>query len=274
MENIFKTIGKFWFPVLCIVVGIAMLVSAMSKVTPQPAEVKLGAACILAVGIFGLLFLLDVIKKPIRLVLLVISLLTAGYLFMQSSNSITSEIAEREQAKMVKDKTVQALKDVRSALEAYRVANGRYTQDLDELTTFVKSGTVPKPMRIGMWPDSIGTEENARELGLIQKMPEGMTIEQVKAQGIIVRDTVQIAVMEDKFDNEFAKKGRLYPFDIKNIKFSPVTNKPWDIKTGVANMGGVQQPVVEVKDPEPYKEEKQLKIGDLKEAHLNGNWDD
>jgi hypothetical protein len=234
----------------------------------------LGAACILIVGIVSLLFLLDVVKKPVRIALLFLSLIGAALLMVKSTTSITSEIAEKKQAKFVKDQTVQGLKDVRSALEAYRVANGTYTQNLDELTSFVKDGTVPKMMKIGQLPDSIPSEEMALELGLIVKMPEGMTAEEVKAQGLIVRDTVQISVMEDKFENAFAKKTRTFPFDLNNIKFAPVSKKPWSIQSGFASMGGVQQPVVEVKDPEPYKDGKVLKIGDLKEANLNGNWDD
>ncbi len=274
MEKTFRSLSRFWFPALCIIAGLALLISALDAEAPQPSEVKLGAACILFVGIISLLFLLDVIKKPVRIAILFLSLIGAAYLFMKSSDSITSEIAELKQAKFVKTQTIQGLKDVRSALEAFRLTNGRYTQDLDELVAFVRGGTVPKMMKIGQIPDSIPSEERAMELGLIVKMPYDMTPEEVKAAGLIVRDTVRISVMEDKFDNEFAKKTRLYPFDLETIKLAPVSKKPWDIKTGYANMGGVQQPVVEVKDPEPYKNGKALQIGSLKDAHLNGNWDD
>jgi len=274
MDKIFRSIGKYWFPALSIFAGLALLISALDSEAPQTQEVVLGAACILIVGIVSLLFLMDVVKKPMRIAVLFLSLLGAALLFVKSTTSITSEIAAKKQAKYVKDQTVQGLKDVRSALEAYRVANGSYTQNLDELTSFVKSGTVPKMMKIGQLPDSIPSEEMAMELGLIVKMPAGMTAEEAKNQGLIVRDTVQISVMEDKFENDFAKKTRTFPFDLNNIKFSPVSQKPWAIQSGFANMGGVQQPVVEVKDPEPYKGGKVLKIGDLKEANLNGNWDD
>jgi len=274
MEKIFRSLSRFWFPALSIIAGLIMLVSAFDAEAPQPAEVKIGAACILFVGIVSLLFLLDVIRKPLRIAILFLSLIGAAFLYMKSSESITLEIAERKQAKFVKDQTVQGLKDVRSALEAFKLTNGRYTQDLDELVAFVRGGTVPKMMKIGQIPDSIASEEKAMELGLIVKMPYDMTPEEVKEAGLIVRDTVRISVMEDKFDNDFARKTRLFPFDIEYIKSAPVSKKPWDIKTGVANMGGVQQPVVQVKDPEPYKDGKALKIGSLKDAHLNGNWDD
>lgn len=272
MEKIFRSLSRFWFPALSIIAGLTLLISAMDAEAPQPSEVILGAVCILIVGIVSLLFLLDVLKKPIRTAIMFLSLLGAVYLFMKSSDSITTEIAARKEAKFVKDQTVQGLKDVRSALEAFRLTNGRYTQDLDELVAFVRGGTVPKMMKIGQIPDSIPSEEMAMEMGLIVKMPYGMTAEEVKAAGLIVRDTVRISVMEDKFDNDFAKKTRLFPFDLETIRTAPVSKKPWDIKTGYASMGGVQQPVVEVKDPEPYDERKVLTIGSLKDNHLNGNW--
>ncbi len=274
MENIVRSLSRFWFPALSIIAGLALLISAMDAEAPQPSEVKLGAACILIVGVISLLFLLDVIKKPVRLAILFVCLIAAGYLFVKSKDSITTEISAKKEAKFIKDQTVQGLKDVRSALEAYRLSHGGYTQNLDELMDFVENGTVPKMMKIGQIPDSVASEEQAMELGLIVKMPSGMTAEQVKEQGLIVRDTVQITVMEDKFDSEFAKKLRLFPFDLKNIKFSPASKKPWEIQAGYANMGGVQQPVVEVKESEPYKGGKALQIGSLKDAHLNGNWDD
>ncbi len=61
-------------------------------------------------------------------------------------------ISAKKEAKFIKDQTVQGLKDVRSALEAYRLSHGGYTQNLDELMDFVENGTVPKMMKIGQIP--------------------------------------------------------------------------------------------------------------------------
>lgn len=270
MDNFFKTIGKYWFPALCIAAGIAILVAA-SGPNAQPQEVYLGAACILLVGIASLLFLMDLIKKPVQMVLSIVFLAAAAWLFFANTNSINSEIAYQEKAKLLKAQTIQALKDVRSAEQAYYQVNKTYTQNLDELVSFVKNGTVPKLKKIGAIPDSVGTEAKAIELGLIQKMPEGMTDAEVSAAGIIVRDTIQISVMEDKFTNDHAMKSRKFDFNVDKMKFAPNSGNPWGIKAGKINIGGVDQAVLEVVDPEPFAGEA-LKIGSMEDAHLNGNW--
>lgn len=273
MENIFRSIGKFWFPAVCMIAGIALLISAGGP-NPQPSEVYMGSFAILLVGVISLLFLLDVIKKPIRLALTVVFALTAIYFIMANTNSINDEIKLQKEISLNKSMTIQALKDVRSAQEAYRQVHGQYTQDLDELSQFVKNGTVPKIKKIGAIPDSVGTEANALELGLIQKMPAGMTDAQVQEAGIIVRDTIQITVMEDKFTNDNALKNRKFDFDTEKLKYAPSSGKPWDIRAGVTNIGGVEQPVLLVADPEPFMASKSeaLTIGSMEDAHLNGNW--
>lgn len=273
MDTIFKALGKYWFPAICIIAGIALLIMA-SGPNPQPSEVILGAVTIFLVGVISLLFLMDVIKKPIRIALTAVFALASIYFIMANSNSISSEIEMMEMKQLNKAKTIQALKDVRSAQEAYRAVHGVYTQDLDGLVAFVKNDSVPKVKKIGAIPDSVGTEEKALELGLIQKMPEGMTDEEVIASGMIVRDTIQIPVMEDKFTNEIAMKSRKFPLDLEKLKYAPSSGEPWEVKAGMANLGGVEQPVLEVTDPEPFMAPKSeaLKIGSMEDAHLNGNW--
>lgn len=271
MEKIFRSIGKYWFPGACILSGLALLIFAGGP-NPQPQEVYLGSIAILLVGVISLLFLLDVIKKPIRIALTVVFALASVYFIMANTNTIQDEIEYKKEQQLNKAMTIQALKDVRSGQEAFRQVNGRYTQDLDELIAFVKSGTVPKVKKIGSIPDSVGTEANALELGLIQKMPSGMTDEQVQAAGLIVRDTIQISVMEDKFTNDIAVKSRKFDFDIEKLKYAPSSGKPWSVKAGITNLGGVDQPVLLVKDPEPFTKTEVLTIGSMEDAHLNGNW--
>ncbi|NNK80408.1 MAG: hypothetical protein HKO93_02835 [Flavobacteriales bacterium] len=273
MENIFRSIGKFWFPGACILAGIALLIFAGGP-NPQPQEVYLGSFAILLIGIISLLFLLDLIKKPIRIALTAIFALVAVYFVMANTSSISDEIKLQKKIKLNKAMTIQALKDVRSAQQAYREVYGIYTQDLEELAKFVQDGSVPKVKKIGSIPDSVGTEERALEMGLIQKMPEGMTDDEVKAAGLIVRDTIQIPVMEDKFTNDIAMKSRKFDFDPNKIIYAPTSGKPWEVRSGVTNIGGVDQPVLLVVDPEPFMATKSeaLRIGSMEDAHLNGNW--
>jgi hypothetical protein len=270
MEKLFRTIGKFWFPALTIIAGILLLANSGGKYA-QNMAVILGSTGILLIGLVSLFFLLDVIKKPIRIAVSVVFALGAIYMINASYSSIADEIDFREKSKLISSQTKQGLKDIRTAQEAYYSVKGRYTDDLDSLVYFVKNGKIPTIKKIGAIPDSIGTETRAREMGMIVKMPSGMSEEQIIAEGLIVRDTVFVPVIDAKFKNTIAAKKRKFPFDPDKMKYAPYSKDPWFAKATVKNSGGVDQSVVVIKDPKPFTGDT-LMIGSLDEAHLNGNW--
>lgn len=270
MDKLFRTLGKFWFPALTIAAGVFLLIASSGQYA-QNMAVKLGSTGILLIGLVSLLFIMDVIKKPIRIALSVVFALGAIYMVNASWNSINDEIVYQKQVQAIGSETKQVLKDVRNAQEAFLLINGRYQTDLDSLIDFVKTGEIPQLKKIGAIPDSVGTETRAREMGLIVKMPEGMTDEQVRQAGLIVRDTVYIPVMEAKFTNEIAMKNRKYPFDLERIKFAPNSGEPWNVRSGTVNIGGLDRPTLLIKDPKPFTTDT-LMIGTLDDTHLNGNW--
>lgn len=270
MEKQLRSILKFWFPALCILGGISLLIAANGDNT-QNSLVMMGSAAILLVGIVSLLYLLDLVNKPLRIALSVVFALAAVYMVKANYDSIEDEIVYQEQVSLMKSKTIQGLKDMRAAEEAFFKVNGRYTQDLEELVAFVKNGELPQLKRIGAIPDSVGSEEKARELGMIVKMPQGMTDEQVKKAGMIVRDTVYISVMEAQFTNTIAMNARKFPFDVDKMIYAPSSGKKWDAQTTIKNLGGVDKQVLLITDPEPFAGTA-LTIGSLDDAHLNGNW--
>ncbi|MDA0714186.1 MAG: hypothetical protein O2867_06635 [Bacteroidetes bacterium] len=271
MEKKLKGILRLWFPALCIIGGTIILIAAVGP-NNQNGSVMLGAAAILIVGVVSLLYLLDKVNKPLRLVFTVLFALGAAYMVFANWTSINSEIEYKKKATLVKAETIQALKDIRSAEEAYVKVNGLYTQDLDELVNFVKTGKLPELKKIGAIPDSIGSEEKARELGMVIKMPEGMTDAQVKAAGLIVRDTVYIPVMESAFTNDIAMAARKFPFDVDKMVYAPNSGKKWIAEATTRMIGGVTKPVLKITDPEPFDNSEALTIGSLEDAHLNGNW--
>jgi len=270
MEKQLRGIFKFWFPAMCIIAGITLLAAANGQYS-QNSLVMMGAAAILIVGIVSLLYLMDVVNKPLRIALSVIFALGAVFMVKANYDSISDEITYREKVSEAQSKTIQALKDVRVAEEAFYKVNSRYTQDMDELVSFVKSGKLPQMKKIGAIPDSIGSEDKAREMGMIIKMPEGMTDAQVKKAGLIVRDTIYIPVMEAQFTNEIAMHNRKFPFDVEKLGYAPNSGKKWNAQATTKDIGGVAKAVLLIKDPEPFAGEA-LTIGSLDDAHLNGNW--
>ena len=77
--------------------------------------------------------------RVISIVLLVFSLLVAGYLIYSISDTISSKefIAEREQ------EVIKRLELIREAEIAYQEVHGNYTSNWDSLIHFIKNGRVP-----------------------------------------------------------------------------------------------------------------------------------
>jgi hypothetical protein len=277
MEKAFRVVGKFWFPVTCIIFGIIFLI----KGSGQSSEYMIASAAVLLIGLLSLLFLVDMIKKKVLLIFTFLFLGASACFAYLNYKSIDGTMKLMAEKKLVKAQVIQGLKDMRTAQLAYMEANGVYTENLDELTQFVKSGTIPVLKKIGTIPDSIGTEEMAREAGLIIKMPAGMTDEQVLAKGLIVRDTVQISVMQSKFESEIALKKRKFPFDLSKMIYVPRDGAKWTVKTGKLTTGGVEKPFLLIQDPVtktdeatggPFYGGAAMAVGSTEEAHTNGNW--
>lgn len=268
MDQVFRTIGKFWFPVVCIIAGAIFL--AMSG--GQSTHFMLGAVGVLLVGVLSLLFLTDLVKRKVALILTFLFAIGSAAFGYFTVDSIDTTIKEMEKKKLVRSQTIQKLKDLRDAQVAYEEVNGTYTENLSELVSFVKNGTVPMIKKIGMVPDSVGTIENAIELGLVTKMPAGMTDEQAKESGLIIRDTLAIPVMDAVFNNEIAQKRRKYPLDVDKLMYAPESGEKWVVKAGMLNAGGVQRPFIEITDPKPIYDGPALAIGSTEESHTNGNW--
>jgi hypothetical protein len=117
----------------------------------------------------------------------------------------------------------------------------------------------------------VPTEEMARELGLLNKMPAGMTDEEVINSGLIVRDTFQVAVLENVF-NEEDQRTRKAAFFVDSLPFVPFGGHRFEMNAGTVDAGGVTVPVFEVIDPKPFAE--QFKLGSMTEASTSGNWNE
>jgi len=226
MENAFKSVGKYWFPALCLIAGIVFL----SKSGGQTTYFLLGAVGVFLVGVLSLLLILDVINRKILIALTALFVVGSGAYGYFTVDSIDTTIKDMEMKKLVKSQTIQGLKDLRTAQLAYEEVNGSFTESLDELVRFVKSGKIPTIKKIGAIPDSIGTEANARELGLIQRMPAGMSDEQAKAQGLIIRDTIMVPVLASEFNTEIELKKRKFPFDVDKMVYAPKSGEKWIVK--------------------------------------------
>ena len=118
--------------------------------------------------------------------ILALAVLLLAYLLFESIQEpirFNREVKKRETA------TIQRLKDIRTAEEAYRTKFGIYTENFDTLIHFVRYDSFPIIKAIGSIPDSL------YNLGVTEKKALEM--------GIIIRDTSYVRVLDSIFSTSY-----------------------------------------------------------------------
>jgi hypothetical protein len=211
-------------------------------------------------------------KKGIQ-ILLILVIIFLGY---KVYTSIATPIDFQKELKLRNDAVVESLKNIRKAQLAFKEVNGKYTANWDSLVKFTKTGTLPLVRKIGALSDA--------------QLEAGMTESEALKQGIIIRDTVRIAVRDSLFGKSF---------EIDKLPFIPYTqNEKFFLGTNVITTGsGVKVPVFEARAhnnqilselKDTYEQEiinlnekrrvdgkyPGLKVGSLTETNNNaGNWE-
>jgi Ca2+/Na+ antiporter len=246
-----KSIGGYVFPVLLIILG--GIVFILAVMDGQNVWVKLGAFLTLLTGAMALLLQMGILSRKAGVAVGLLCAAAALFLAFRNYRSVASEIESREAKRAYDDNIKQALTDVREAQRKYKLANGAYTGNLEVLRDFVKQGTFPVIRAIGQVPDTL-TEVKALELGLI------------------VRDTIQVSVLDSTFRTRKALEGRVYPFSPDSFIYSPVTHKPFILKAGMLAVSGRNAPVLLCKDPSPLVAGDTLQFGSMEKPTDDGNW--
>lgn len=265
MQEIGRVIGKYLFPGLLILLGVTLLIISSG----QTMLYVYGGIGILLVGVLSLLYVKGMVSLKAQLIITVVVGLGAVFFSFMDYEVINDELILAEEREKVKIHVVQRLKDIRQVEVAYLKEKGMYTDNFDTLMDFLDNGRITVIKRLGALPDSVTTEEEARELGLIQKMPEGITDAQAISMGIIVRDTLLVSAKSIIFDEDdsHGRKSMLYT---DSLPFVPFSDHKFIIKTATVETGGVRQAAILVQDPKPF--DKQFKFGSITEASTSGNW--
>jgi hypothetical protein len=136
-------------------------------------------------------------RTAIQIVLTIAILILAFLLF----ESIMQPIRFNRERDIRRNATIQRLKDIRTAEIAYKAKFGNYTGDFNALIDFVKHDSFPNVMKIGSIPDSL--------------YEAGMTENEALKLGIIIRDTINVSVLDSIF----------YPgYPIDSLRFVPFTD--------------------------------------------------
>ena len=246
-----KNLASYIFPVLLIVVGGALLI--IGAMQGQNGMVLLGAGLALLAGIISLLLQMGIIGRQVGMLIGIVFALVAVGLAYLNYRSVEKVIEFNERKLQSDRKLIQALKDMRTAEIGFKQANGAYSGNLQALQEFVRSGTIPMVKAIGQVPDTL-TEQEALDLK------------------IIVRDTIMAPALDSLFLAPRMVGERLYPFDVNTFTNSPVSNKPFILKSGMVNSSGRNMSVFQVKDPHPMVKGDTLFVGNLEKVSTAGNW--
>ena len=239
---------RFIFPALIIFMGIFLLIGSAD----QSSMYKIAGIAIIVSGILAVLMVANILSVKINMILQFVVLLIAAYFVYQDYSSVDAEIRYARKKDKINKEVISRLKDVRTAEIAFRTKYGRYTGSIDTLVNFVKYDSLPEIRAVGEKPDSL-TEAEALELGIIS------------------RDTFFVSVAEVKFTDERLAEKREFPFDPDLMVIAPYSGKPFSLNAGFIDVSGLQKPVFEAVDPEPFAEPA-LKVGSMTDANTNGNW--
>jgi hypothetical protein len=254
MSNGLHNPSRFFFPGVLILVGIAIVYSAV--VGGQNVFWLLGGLLIALVGAFSLLMILDKLPNAIQKILAVafipLALVTAYFAYV----SIDEPIKFDQEKKRRYNRVVERLKTIRDWQMAYKSVNKVYTPSFDTLVDFINTGQFSVVKALGTVPDTLSEAEAVK-------------------LGIVTRDTVLVAVRDSLF-----KDGG----DINRIRIIPFSNDvEFSMEAGMIEKGSVQVPVFEVfarneyifPDIEPvyYKLHEGLKVGSMTDPSTSGNWE-
>lgn len=293
-ENLNNNFNRYLVPTLITVLGIMIL---WYGVTPdektgdkQNTWFILGGVALSIAGILSILYVADIITKPINLILTFgVMPITIGVFGYYNYRSVKMDLEFTERKEMMRVEIKQRLIDIRDAQVEFRLVYGKYAQSMDELKAFIKNGKAMNIIKEGSIPDkvedwhwdSLRTWYPKEEK--YKNKPEKLSEFEAWKLGIIKRDTTYEPVVNKVFLNEKKASKRIsrYRFEVDSLDVAPFTGgkKKIVFKTNTVFKNGVELPVFEAKwflqssrlNPDKYDT---LKVGSLKEPTTNGNWDE
>lgn len=200
--------------------------------------------------------------KTVIQVLLVIAILVLGYMLVES---IQQPIRFQQEQRARYNRTIERLKDIRTAQIAFRSVNGRFTGSFDTLINFVKNDSFNVIMSIGDLDDSVAV-----------------------AQNLIIRDTIRVSVRDSLFRAGYPVDSLRYvPYTGGREEFflgagEVMTGSGLAVKVFEANvhndilLSGLDRQLVINMNDERIKRDQfpGLRVGSLTETTNNaGNWE-
>ena len=207
-------------------------------------------------------------KKVIQIVLAIL-IVVLGYLIWESIQNPIRFNKEKDKRYAA---TIQRLKDIRTAQLAYKDEYGKFTASFDTLIDFVKYDSMKLVRAEGSIPDEL--------------LEQGWTEEIAVKEGIIIRDTIRIAIKDTLFGNYFVAddlwkvpftEDAQFELGTANLSVSKLIVNVFEAKVhnDILLHGMDRQLVVNLNDlMKNANNFPGVKVGDLIEPNNNaGNWE-
>ena len=194
--------------------------------------------------ILHIISLYESYKRPTQIILPIVILLLTGWLTKIITEPIQFEKEKNYRYNFIKEKLI----DIRSAQLAFKEKNGQFTNNFDDLITFVKLDSfvlIQKTDTLIEYYNKVYREMQFKDTTLLDTLGKVSVLDSLFTQG--------------------------YPID--SLSYVPPVNKDkFIMRAGVINKSKIDVPVFEARDPNPYDPQNTLIIGSTIEANLNGNW--
>ncbi|MGB1122353.1 MAG: hypothetical protein ACPG08_02430 [Flavobacteriales bacterium] len=291
MDTFFKEINKYVVSIFLFFAGLSFLVKYLSgdELESQPTAMLLASLALIAVSILAMPAVLERLSSQHYRIMMAVGTVSALWLGYEVFYSVDEEIEFRELKARIDSETVQALKDIRDAQDAYHDIYGFYCNDFDSLQTFLYEEVIPVSFNMGSFNDTL-PEDKSREMGLVLTrgelapkaeelgMTEGAFLDLISSDSTTykVRDVIYTSFYAENFTPEIRAAKRLPRVAVDSLWFNPLTGERFLLETDSVESGGLTLSTVLVKDPTPFGREKvkkdTLRFGSLTEAHTDGNW--
>ncbi|MFK8038600.1 MAG: hypothetical protein AB8B74_09955 [Crocinitomicaceae bacterium] len=297
--------GRFIMPALSIILGIYFYVKSVaptqvSQFNPNGDPIiheytqgngfKIAALFFIIVGIIWILYVLNVLKSYIGIGIGIVSIALAVWLLNKDYQIIKKDVDYINKKNMIYKEIKSRLNDLKIAQTEYKNEYGVYTNNMDSLIDYIKTGKTIKFVRKGTLPVRVLTREEADFIyGKKARKALDFNITDSEAKALlsmdpvpadlteIVRDTVYVPVLESVFNEssyleQRKKKGITYAFHPDSLRLIPFSVNPVLMDTSSVSRGDLKVPTLLIQMPHGINPLDTLKIGDTTDNSLKDNW--
>jgi hypothetical protein len=291
MEKFFSEINKYVISILLFVAGASFLIKYLSgdKLESQPTAMLIASLALIIVAVLATPAVLEKLTRQHYRILMGVGTVASLWLGYEVFYSVDEEIQFREKKAMVDEQTVQSLKDIRDAQEAYLKIYGKFCNDFDTLKSFLYRPVIPVSFNMGSFHDTLPegksweegyvlTRDTLAPLAAELGISEDELIENISddLMPYKVRDIIYTTFYAENFTSEVRASKRLPAVSVDSLWFNPLSGERFMLSTDSIQVGGVLQSTILVKDPTPFGRPKvkkdTLRFGSLTDAHTDGNW--